>query len=77
MANMCYEEVLDSVFFKTYKTTVNDNIVRVARKLYASDDDVYKTALRTLNKRNDWNNMRIGEEIRYLDKDVVQKVLWN
>lgn len=73
---MTYEETADKIIYKKYTTTCGDNIVIVSRKLFSSDDDVYKKALRAMNKRVDWNELRINDTIRYIPKEVCDKIDW-
>lgn len=71
-----FETIQEKLIYKQYKTTVGDNIVRVSRKLYTSDDEKYKKALRTINKRVDWSNLRIGEILLYVSKDIADSIDW-
>lgn len=57
-----------------YTTSVGDNLTRIVRLLYGTDNDKAYGTIKELNVRYDWSYIDGGETIYYFPIDVLNTV---
>ena len=57
-----------------YTTSVGDNLTRIVRLLYGTDNDKAFITIKELNIRYDWSYLNGGETIKYFPEEVLYKV---
>lgn len=57
-----------------YTTTVGDNLTRIVRLLYGTDNDRAFATIKELNPRYDWSYIEGGVKIKYFPNDVLASI---
>ena len=57
-----------------YTTSVGDNLTRIVRLLYGTDNDKAYATIKELNLRYDWSYIQGGETIKYFPEDVLSSI---
>jgi hypothetical protein len=57
-----------------YTTSIGDNLTRIVRLLYGTDNDKAYATIKELNLRYDWSYLQGGETIKYFPNDVLSNI---
>ena len=71
---MTYKEAAQKNPKRVYVTSEGDTHNKICYNIYGSNEGYLVKGIMALNQRYDWDGMRAGQEIVYLDKDVASKV---
>jgi hypothetical protein len=57
-----------------YITSVGDNLTRIVRLLYGTDNDKAFATIKELNHRFDWSCLEGGVTIKYFPEDILSNI---
>lgn len=56
-----------------YKPSKGDDLIKVCRQLYKSDNEIYRNILKTVNCRFDWSDLE-PTSLKFLRKEVADQI---
>jgi len=57
-----------------YTTSIGDNLTRIVRLLYGTDNNKAFATIKEMNPRFDWSYLQEGVTIKYFPNDIIDMV---
>ena len=58
-----------------YTTSIGDNLTRIVRLLYGTDNNKAYATIKELNLRYDWAYLQGGVTIKYFPEDILARLM--
>ena len=71
---MTIREIASKYGYLVHCTSVNDDLTKIVRAIYQSDNVLYRKIITTLNKRLDWMCVEPNTYIKYIDKSFCKEI---
>ena len=57
-----------------YTTSIGDNLTRIVRLLYGTDNNKAFVTIKEMNPRFDWSYLQEGITIKYFPNDIIDMI---